>query len=347
MTLLRRDQFLAALRAPDRRVRLWFIAGPDAGETAALEVAAREALGAGGTLVELAPEALVEDPGLLAERAALVPLFGGHELLFVRAQAFARPEGLLGAVSSLLSAAVAGNPCLLVAGALSRSSRLRAVVEAHPLARAVIAFAAAAREVADHLRDIAARTGLRLDREAGAALWAAAQGHPLIAEREAEKLALWLDATPDRPKPVPREGLGALLPGEHSAELEALAVAVLGRDPKATAVALAGLGETGSIPAIRTVARRLLGLLPVAEAVEAGTPAARAVAARRPPPSRQDAEVLARAASRWPGADLRAAIHRLIAAEAAVKARGSAGDRIGQAAILDLVLALGAVPRTA
>jgi DNA polymerase-3 subunit delta len=300
------NRFLAALRDPDPTVRLWLVCGRDEGEAETLAAAARAALAKGAEEVEIAPSTLADDPAVLADRAAAIPLFGTRELLFVRAHVHPRPDTLLSAVEALLAAPAAGNPCLVHAGDLSKTSKLRVLAETHRLARATVAWAPREEEVEGMLRAAARAHGVLLDSAGAARLWQAAGANRRIAERELEKLALFLDAAPDRPKPATRHALDVLLPGDLEAEVGSLARAIAGRDGAATASALLGLEGTSAIPAIRAVARQLL-----------------------------DARG---AAGRWRPAELAAAVDALIDAEAAVKAPRSAGDRLGWAALLRLAL---------
>lgn len=338
--LLRQPDFLAALRQPDCSVRLWLACGRDAGVAADLARRARLALAAAGadSTVHLAAAALEADPGRLADSAASIPLFGGRQLIRVDDAT----DRIVEAVRLLLESPAGANPVVMLAGDLAASSPLLELARRHPLARLVQAWPPGAREWPRLVAEAARAAGLRLARGQDGALWAAADGNPQILAREIEKLATAVDATPDRPAPVPEALFAALVGGVESESLDRTVAALLAGDGQALDRALAAHGSASAIPLLRAAARRLLLLKALRRAVDQGASPQAAIASRRPPVNPYSLrDTLADALPRWPMARIESALAALLEAERAVKAPASAGDILAHAALV----AVGCPPR--
>ncbi|WP_194744695.1 hypothetical protein [Thermaurantiacus tibetensis] len=328
--LLKRAAWLAALEAPDPRVRLWLAFGPDTGGVEALAAAARRALSAAAT-TDLGGVPLAEAPGRLLEAAASLSLFGERQLVRIDGAGDEAAE----AVRLLLEAPAVANPVLVTAGNLPRGSSLRQLAEAHPLARAVAAYEPDAREWPRLVAEAAMAAGVLLGPGQDAALWAAADGNLQVLAAELAKLATAVAASPERPARVPPPLFSALVAGSPGESLDRLLDALVAGDLPALDRELQAWGSESSIPLLRMAGRRLLLLAALRRAVDAGATPRTAVEARRPPvfPLALRDRLVA-ALPRWPLARLEAALAALVEAERAIKRSRSPGDLLGRAALL-------------
>ena len=269
MTVVKqRPQIERALRKADDAIRLFLLHGPDESGSRALGALIQEGLGAGADRVDLTPAALRQDPALLATEAAAISLFGGRR--------YVRVEGAgdesIPAVEALLEAPAAGNPVLLIAGQLRKESKLLALATASDAAMAHASWLPEGQEADRRIADLARMAGLQLSRGAVRAVLSDSGGDIAIAAREIEKLALYADAAPDRPRALEEEHVALLGADAREGDLDRLVDLVLGGRVDAAATELARLRGEGreGIPLLNAVTRRLLALAPVRAQVEAG-----------------------------------------------------------------------------
>jgi DNA polymerase-3 subunit delta len=171
----------------------------------------------------------------------------------------------------LLEANAAESPVVGIAGALRKTSGLLKLAEASPLA---VAFASYAPEGADAERmvaDVGRRLGLKVSPPVAARLADACGNDQAIVAQELQKLALYIDASPQSPKELDHDAIdavGADLPEGEVLHLADLALAGRVGD---LAVELSNL-PTGveTIPVVRAVQRRLLQLAPARARIERG-----------------------------------------------------------------------------
>ena len=158
-----KGQIERALDAPPADIRLFLLHGPDEAGSRALAERIERAMGPEAERIDLDSAALKGDPARLADEAASISLFGGARHIRV---AIANADDCVPAVDALLTAAVAGNPVVAIAGALKGTSALLKRALAEP---AIMAFASYAPEgqdadrlaqamaLAEHLREIFAQ----------------------------------------------------------------------------------------------------------------------------------------------------------------------------------------------
>lgn len=251
------SQLRAALDKPGV-TRLFLLHGPD--EAGARDHARRlaAAMGEGAERIDLEGAQLKSDPGLLAGEAAALSLFGGARFIRVNAMG----EESLEAVELLLAAPVAGNPVVAIAPGVKTSGKLVKAAIAHPLALGFACYPPEGME-ADRLAiDLARDLGLRLEPRLAGRLAAAAAGDRAVLTRELEKFALFLDATPEAPKPLDASAIDLLGADLGEAELgDAVEAAVAGAAERLGGE-LARLDQAGvsPIPLLRALVRRLATL---------------------------------------------------------------------------------------
>ena len=323
-----------AKRWPDD-VRLVLLHGQDgaASRDYADQIARQFADAANPMAVEtLTGSALGSDPQALTAAAGAMSMFGDRTLV--------RVEGLgddgLNAVEALL-AGPPGNPVVAVAGALKKGSKLQALGDKSPAIAALISYEPSLRDAGKLASDIGGEMGLRPSREAAIMLFEAAAGDRVLIRRELEKLSLYLDSSAAAPKALEAADVAALTAGAGDADQFAIAGAVAGGHLVQTSDLLARLTPGLGIVVLRAVERRMTLLLSLRAAVDGGASARTAVDAARPPIFWKEKDAVVAELGAWTTPMLVGALGLLLNGERAIKSRGSLGDTLAHATLLDLV----------
>ena len=250
---------------PASTTRFYLFHGPDEAQSRALAGRLLDSLGA--EKVSVTGSAVKSDPALLADEAAAISLFGGKRLVWIE------PAGdeIAAGLDALFALDAVESPAVAIAGALRKTSAVLKLAETSPLA---LAFAAYAPEGADAERmvaEVGRRFGLKVSPPVAARLADSSGNDQAIVTQELQKLALYLDASPQAPKELDHDAVDAV--GADLVEGEVLHLADL---------ALAGrVGDLGVelsnlppgaevIPVVRALQRRLLQLAPARARMERG-----------------------------------------------------------------------------
>jgi DNA polymerase-3 subunit delta len=327
-------QIRQALGAP--RLRFYLLHGPDDSGAAALAQVLAQAMGERAERVDLDGAVLKADPARLADEAASLSLFGDARHIRVTGMG----EESVPAVAALLAAEAAGNPVVAIAPGVKATAKLVKLAIESPLAMAFACYPPSAQDAEKLAATLAGEQGLRLAPGTAARLVTAAGGDRAVMAREIEKLALFLDAAPDRPAELDHAALDAIGADLDEAEATRAVEALVEGRPDRLAEELARLGEAGisPIPWLRQIVRRLVALAEMRAEIARGEPADTVMKRHRV--FFREEEATARALRRWNPAMLAAAIARLRAAERAVMAPGNAGPVLADEAVLTLTKAL-------
>ena len=254
-----------ALDKPDPNTRLYLFYGPDDGQSQAHGERLLAALGAAKQM--LAGSAIRSDPAALVDAAGAISLFGEKQAIWIQPAG----EEIAEAAEALLSAAACENPVVAIGGALKKSSALLKTAEAHPLALAHASYAPEGRNAEAMIGDLAQAEGLRLEPGVAARIAEASGNDRRIVAQELTKLALYLDASPARPRDLDHEALDAV-GADMGGDFLRIADLALAGDLHELGRELAQLPHGGSeaIPVLRSVQRRLLMLAPLRARVERG-----------------------------------------------------------------------------
>lgn len=255
-----------AVDQPDSKVRFYLFLGPDEAQSRALAARLLEALGAAKFVVPAG--AVKSDPALLADEASAMSLFGGKRAIWVEPATKDIEEG----VAALLEAPLPESPVVAIAGALPKTSVLLKLAEASPHALAFAAYPPEGPESARMVIDLGRRFGLKIAPPVAARLANACGNDQAIAAQELQKLALYVDASPQSPKELDHEAIDAVGADTVEGESTRLTDLALGGNLAELADELAGLpaGGAEAIPVIRSLQRRLLMLAPMRARVERG-----------------------------------------------------------------------------
>lgn len=251
---------------PDAKIRFYLFLGADEGQSRVLATRLLEALGAQRALV--AASAVKSNPALLADEAAALSLFGERRLIWIEPASNDIVEG----VETLLEADAVESPVAAIAGALPKSSALLKLAESSPVAIAFTAYVPEGDEATRMVADVGRRFGLKISPPVAARIADSCGNDQAVVARELEKLALFVDASPNSPKELGHEAVDVVgaVTGEgdflHLADL-----ALLGEiEPLAEAVARLPSGGSEAIPAIRSLQRRILFLAPARARMDRG-----------------------------------------------------------------------------
>lgn len=249
-----------AARAAEQ-VRVFFFCGPD--EAGASDAAAKivSLLVDPGERVELAGADLRKDPVRLGDEARSNSLFGGARHIWVRAQGDEAHD----AVEILLENAVESCPVLIVAAGVTDKSRTAKLLADRGDGLVAMFYPPDLNAVTAAVRTMANAAGLKMGSEIAERI---ARGSGLdmrLARSEVNKLALYLDAVPEAPRPVAMADLEAIGAQTEDDDFAPLVDAVLGGRREAIAPELRrmrelGLNPVGVLLAFERRAAQLAGL---------------------------------------------------------------------------------------
>ena len=274
--------------------------------------------------IDLDGATLKDDPARLADEAASFSMFGDKRWVRVSGMG----DESAPALAALLEAEAAGNPAIAVAGALKATSKLLKLALDHKGAMACISYLPDAREAEQIAIGIAREGGLRLSTELARRIVELANGDRALMTGEIEKLILYLDAAPDRPREATAEALDALSADNPDTEVGPLVNAVLGGDLKAMHKELAHLAETGAAMAsvIRPLLTRAMLVANIRADFDASGRLDAAVEAAGKAVFWKDKGLVSRQVRLWDSAGAARVIQRLLEAERATRGGRGAGD---------------------
>ena len=316
-----------ALDAPSAAVKLFLLYGPDESGSRTLVQRLVRAMGADAEKIDIDSAQLKGDPARLADEAASLSLFGGKRFIIVTLAGSG--DDAMPAIDSLLQAETAGNPVLIVGGALKATAGIVKKLLAEPTALCFASYPPSSADLEDLAVAMAREQGVRLATEASRRLVRMAGGDRAVMARELEKLALFLDAAPDRPAEASQEALDAIGADSGETEMAGFTAAVLDGNPAAAAALTARLAAEGTdgIGLLRVLSKRVQSLMPLQSRLTAGE----SIETVMKPVFFKDQAPTRRQLQLWPADRLAKASERLLEAERAIKRSGSAGTLLADA----------------
>lgn len=251
---------------PDPAVRFYLFHGAD--EAGSRALAGRLLLALGATKSALQSSSIKADPASLADAAGAMSLFGGKQAIWIEPATKDIEEG----VTALLEGAAPENPVIAIAGALPRTSTLLKLAEAAPAALAYVSYVPEGQEAERMVVDLARRVGLKAGPAVAARVAASSNNDQALVQRELEKLALFLDGSPQSPKELDHDAIDEVGANSSEGDINRLADLAMTGDLTRLADELAALSPAGieAIPVIRSLQRRILMLAPLRARVERG-----------------------------------------------------------------------------
>jgi DNA polymerase-3 subunit delta len=251
---------------PRADIRFYLFHGADEAQSRALGQRLLESLGA--TKSVLPASSIKADPAILLDEASAMSLFGGKRVIWIEPATKDIEQGL----ASLLEASPTENPVVAIAGSLTKASPLLKLAESSSAAVAYVSYVPEGEDAERMVIDVGRRFGLKIAPPLAARIAASAGNDQAIVSQEVQKLALYVDASPEAPKDLDHSAIDAV--GADNAEGDFLRLADLAFDGRLLELSneLARMTGSGSeaIPVIRSLQRRLLMLAPARARIERG-----------------------------------------------------------------------------
>jgi DNA polymerase-3 subunit delta len=289
-----------ALDQPDRQIRFYLFNGPDEAQSRGLGARLVEALKASRFLISAG--SLKSDPALLADEASALNLFGGVRVVWIE------PAGddIADSVQALFELPAAESPVVAIAGSLRKTSAVLKLAESSPLALAFTAYLPEGQEAGRMVVDVGRRYGLKISPPVAARIAAACANDQAVVAQELQKLALYVDASPNAPKELDHDAVDAVGADSGEGDFLRLADLALGGAVAELADELSRLPGAGSeaIPVVRSLQRRLLMLAPARARVERGEPVDAVMTSLGKALFWKDKPVVGRMLSKWSAGDL-------------------------------------------
>ncbi len=322
-------QIRTALAKPGGDIRLYLLHGPDEAGASDLARVLGKAMGTDAERVDLDGATLKSDPARLADEAAGMSLFAAAR--YVRIATVG--EESLEALTALLQAERAGNPVVAIAPSVKTNAKIVKLAIESPRAMAFACYAPTAQDAERLAAAIAGEHGLRPANGVARRLAETTAGDRAVMAREIEKLALYLDAAPDRPHDLDHETLDLIGADLGDAEMTHAIDAIIEGRAADLGSELAMLGEAGTspIPWLRQLVRRLMTLAEMRGEIDRGE-SPDVVMKRHRVFYKEEAQT-ARSLRRWSPVMIAAAIARVRAAERSVMAPGNAGGVLAESAV--------------
>lgn len=227
--------------------RIFYFCGPD--ESGASDAAARIAaliLAASGSAerVDLTGAELKRDPVRLADEARSVSLFGDRRIIHVRATG----DDAHDAVAALLESPVGGWPVIIVATSATDKSRIAKLLDGRADAMVGMFHPPDLKSIASSVRQAADGMGVRLSDDLSERIARSASLDTRLARSEIEKLALFLDASPQNPSTANAAALDAICATNDDDGMMPLVNAVLAGDIRRVPSELCRMREQGINP---------------------------------------------------------------------------------------------------
>jgi DNA polymerase-3 subunit delta len=280
---LEKAQLEKFLKQPPENVAAVLIFGPDEGMVrergSALTRAVAESLDDPFRVVELAPDALKDDPARLSDEANAIPMLGGR-----RAVRLTRvTDGLGDVIEAFLESHRDSKNALAIfeAGDLGGKSALKKLFESLPHAAAIACYRDEARDLGPIIESQAKAAGCSIAPDALAYLVQSLGADRGVTRTEIEKLLLYVGAEKKR---IELADAMACIGDQSAFALDDLCYAIGDGDQKAIERYLdLNLNETGAISVLRALARHFTRLHAAVGRIAAGASVESAVASLRPP----------------------------------------------------------------
>ena len=260
-----KSSIVRAVEQGDPKLRFYLFHGPDDAQSRALGQRLVEALAASRFVIS--GSAIKSDPAMLADEAGAMNLFGGTRVVWIE------PAGdeIAPGVEALLEANAAESPVVAIAGALRKASALLKLAELSPDAMAFAAYPPEGAEAERMVAEVGRRFGLKIGPPVAARIADSCGNDQAIVAQELQKLALYIDASPQSPKELDHDAIDAI--GADLPEGEVLHLADLALAGRVADLA-AELGQltrgVEGVPVVRALQRRLLQLAPARARIERG-----------------------------------------------------------------------------
>lgn len=316
---------LERLSRLDPAIRLILLTGPDEATMGALAARLSALAGAEAERADLTSSQLAQDGALLAAEAASMSLFASQRL--IRLEIGGSGDDCLAAVEALLGAETAVNPVIATGAAVGAKSKLAKLVDGAANAVAAICYQPDRRALVGIAMAAGGEQGLRLANAEAQLLVDLVSGDQALMRREIEKIALYLDAGPDRQRQVTPADIAALGAATHEEDVNECINVALGGKVRDLPVMLAKAAAIGvaEIRILRALAIRAMVLARLRAEVDAGAHPATVVAAKNSGIFWKERDAVTAQLHIWDSVRVARLMTRLLDCERALKSSGTAG----------------------
>lgn len=202
--------FAAVAPRAVRACKTFFFCGPDEAGAAAAAQRIAAMLEEPGEQVEIAGADLRRDPVLLADEARSTSLFAGARHIVVRAAGDEAHDALANHLAAIDAGEGAACPVLVVATAATDKSRTAKLLDGRADALVAMFYPPDLAQLRDAIRTAGEERGLRMSGPLAERIARGTSFDIRLARSEVEKLALYLDASPEAPVTPDAEALDAI-----------------------------------------------------------------------------------------------------------------------------------------
>lgn len=306
--------------APDA-VRLAILCGPNATRCQALANELAAPLVESAERVDLTIADLTESAARLNDEATSASLFGDKRFIMVRLNS-GEAVRASASIENLLASETQGDPVIIVAAGMADKTALAKKIAAAPDALIATCYETSQGDAVAAISGMARDEGVQMSRDLAAAIAALTSNDLVLARLEVEKIALYLDATPDNPQEAAPELLHLLGAENEEEDLGLLINAAIGGDTRKLTHELAALSTTGfsEVGLVRLMLRHLTKLAELRTKADQGANIGKLV--NHPSVFWKDRDNYARQLNIWSSVHIGRLIERILMLEIALKSSG-------------------------
>ena len=251
--------------------RLVLLCGPNVTRCQALVEELVQPMAQSAERVDMTISDITDRPGGLNDEANSASLFGDKRYIVLRLNS-GEAVRATAAIETLLASEAGGDPVFVIAPGMGDKTALAKSIAASPDALIATCYETTPQEAAASIQTIARAEGLQLGREMAQEIAALTSNDMVLARMEVEKIALYLDATPDNPQAAETDILLLLGAENDEEDISLLIQAALNGDAPRLAQELAAARAQGisEIGLIRIMLRHLAKLAELRSKVDKG-----------------------------------------------------------------------------
>lgn len=242
------SDFVRGFPAGATACRIFFFCGPDEAGASAAAARLAAALPDPGERFELSGADIRRDPALLGDEARSTSLFGDKRHIWVRASGDEAHDALQFLIETADAGAGEAAPVFVVATSATDKSRTAKLLEKRKDALVAMFHPPDLSAVAQAVRVMADAAGLRLGGDLAERIARAAGLDVRLAQSEVDKLALYVGADPQAPRPATPEDHAAIGAATEEDGFAPLVNAVLGGELGRIAGEIKRMRELGLNP---------------------------------------------------------------------------------------------------
>lgn len=318
---VKEDAIVRRFHSEPDSFRLAVLCGPNVTRCQALANELAAPFAASAERVDLTIADLTESTARLHDEATSASLFGDKRYIMVRLNS-GEAVRAAAAIENLLDSDTKGYPVFIVAAGMADKTALAKKIAAAPDALIAPCYETTPENAAAAISGMARDEGLKMSRDIAVAIAALTSNDMVLARLEVEKIALYLDATPDNPQEVEAELLTRLGAENDEEDLGLLIHAAIGGDTKALANELAAVSTMGfsEVGLVRLMLSHLVKLADLRAKVDQGASIDKVV--NHPAIFWSSRKYFSQQLKLWPSEHIARLIERILMLEVALKSSG-------------------------